>query len=348
MSSSGTDRTVSLDAIPSGPMNFLTLLDRDGTVQYESPSIERVLGYDQDELVDDQFTDSVHPEDRDRVAQLVQKVTADRPDTIESGEYRHKRPDGSYVWVKSAVSTEPTAEGRYLINTVDISDRRSRESDAEPTDDQLYEFAKVVSHDLRNPLNVASGNVRLLDEEIASDSEIEKAYLRNAICAHQRMETLISDLLTLVQSGSQITERQWIEFRSLCETCWQNVATGNATLVIEADREILADRSRLQQLFENLIRNAVDHGGDAVTITIGESEDRSGFYLADDGTGIPEAKRDQVFESGFSTIADGTGYGLAIVSEIVEAHEWEIDVTESDRGGARFEISGVEWRDDDA
>lgn len=75
-------------------------------------------------------------------------------------------------------------------------------------------------------------------------------------------------------------------------------------------------------------------------ITIGDLD--TGFYIADNGPGIPEGERDRIFESGYSTLTKGTGFGLAIVQEIVAAHGWEISVTDSEDGGARFEIPGVE------
>jgi signal transduction histidine kinase len=68
-----------------------------------------------------------------------------------------------------------------------------------------------------------------------------------------------------------------------------------------------------------------------------------GFYVADDGPGVPEADRESVFESGYSTDREGTGLGLTIVQEIAEAHGWEVSVTDSESGGARFEITGVEF-----
>jgi signal transduction histidine kinase len=114
--------------------------------------------------------------------------------------------------------------------------------------------------------------------------------------------------------------------------------------VIGFDGEVRADTSQLQQLVENLIRNAIEHGGEDVTVTIGETDDGNGFYIADDGTGIPESIQDQVFQNGFSTISDGTGFGLAIVSGVADAHGWEVEVTESQNGGARFEITGVDRR----
>jgi signal transduction histidine kinase len=91
---------------------------------------------------------------------------------------------------------------------------------------------------------------------------------------------------------------------------------------------------------ENLFRNAIEHGGEDVTIRVGGLSD--GFYVEDDGPGVPEDARDEVFEVGYSTSPDGTGFGLNIVKEIAEAHNWEITLTEGTTGGARFEITNVE------
>ena len=120
------------------------------------------------------------------------------------------------------------------------------------------------------------------------------------------------------------------------------VETGTAELRLAEDLTFTADETRLQRLFENLFRNALDHGGPDVTVTVGVLPDRSGFYVSDDGPGIPEDERESVLEPGYTTHEEGTGFGLAIVSEVVTAHGWEIQVTESDAGGARFEIRGVE------
>ncbi|MFB6078318.1 MAG: sensor histidine kinase, partial [Halarchaeum sp.] len=103
---------------------------------------------------------------------------------------------------------------------------------------------------------------------------------------------------------------------------------------------VLADPSRLGQLFENLFRNAVEHGGDDVTVTVGDLDD--GFYVEDDGPGIPADEREVVFEPGYSNEADGTGLGLAIVEQTAAGHDWTLTVSESSAGGARFEITGVE------
>jgi len=154
------------------------------------------------------------------------------------------------------------------------------------------------------------------------------------------MGDLIADLLALAREGEDVSETELVDVASLAETCWRNVATDDAALVTEIDRRIRADESRLRQLVENLIRNAIAHGGADVTMTVGGLDD--GFYVEDDGPGIPEEERDDVFEAGYSTTERGTGFGLNIVERVAHAHGWETRVTEGNAGGARIEITGVE------
>jgi signal transduction histidine kinase len=103
---------------------------------------------------------------------------------------------------------------------------------------------------------------------------------------------------------------------------------------------ISADEDRLTELFENLFRNAVEHGGSEVTVTVGPMN--GGFYVADDGPGIAEERREAVFDHGVSSSDDGSGYGLSIVRTIAHAHGWDVIVSEADAGGARFEFTGIE------
>jgi len=214
-------------------------------------------------------------------------------------------------------------------------ERRLRESRDElrRQNERLEEFVSVVSHDLRNPLNVATGRLDLASGDC--DSEHFDAVEH----AHDRMEALIEDLLALAREDDTATDLAPIDPASTVRECWANVETGEAELVVEADRPILADERRLRQLFENLVRNAVEHGGDGVTVTVGDLND--GFFVEDDGVGIPAGRRDSVFEAGYSTSDEGTGFGLRIAKQVAAAHGWEIRATEGPDGGARFEVTGV-------
>jgi signal transduction histidine kinase len=91
----------------------------------------------------------------------------------------------------------------------------------------------------------------------------------------------------------------------LCRECWTTVSAAEATLSVETDVVVPADRMRLKQLLENLFKNAVEHGGEGVTVRIGDHPD--GFYVADDGSGIPEADRETVFDRVTRRVPTGRG-----------------------------------------
>jgi two-component sensor histidine kinase len=150
----------------------------------------------------------------------------------------------------------------------------ARERALERHNEQLEQFASIVSHDLRNPLNVAQGRLELAREEC--DSE----HLPPVADAHDRMTALIEDLLTLAREGETVRELQLVSLEEVAADCWRTVATADATLEIDMDRRIRADPDRIHQLLGNLFRNSVEHGStdvdaDGLTITIGEHSEGS-------------------------------------------------------------------------
>jgi signal transduction histidine kinase len=168
-----------------------------------------------------------------------------------------------------------------------------------------------------------------------------------------RMERLIDDLLTLARQGQTVGETEQLSLGETVRLAWQQVETEHATLQTDDTLgTVSADSQRIRELLENLFRNAVEHGSasdasgaaDSVAIHVSRVADdaATGFVVADDGPGIPAGDRDKVFDHGYTDDADGTGFGLSIVKNIVDAHGWSISVAESESGGARFEITGLD------
>ncbi|NHN48329.1 GAF domain-containing protein [Halostella sp. JP-L12] len=318
-------------------------------------------------------------------------------------------PDDALVRLTSVLADNAAAA---LTRAEREAELRERERELARQNEQLDEFASVVSHDLRNPISVADGYLELAREEGDVDA------LDQVADAIDRMERLTDDLLELARSGRVVTDPAAVSLSDAAAEAWENVDTGGARLDVRGDAAVRADRRRLLQLFENLFRNSVEHGapeetaeaigedtfyrsaaddatsrgtadgplsddaaaegavGDGasaaaaeLSVTVGvlsgkravdsrSSADRSspvGFYVEDDGPGIPPSERDAVYEWGYSSTSDGTGFGLAIVREIAEAHGWSVRIADADggdepsaggdgrdlSGGARFEITGV-------
>ncbi|WP_435099476.1 ATP-binding protein [Halarchaeum sp. P4] len=231
-------------------------------------------------------------------------------------------------------------EVRAVERAVAAERARVRNEELRRQNERLDELASIISHDLRNPLTVAQSYVDLLREDIDAAERTER--LETVARTLERMERIVEETLTLARSGRVIDDPEPVAIAAHARQCWENVSTADATLTVESSTVVVADPSRLAHLFENLFRNAVEHGGDDVTVRVGALADGDGFYVADDGPGVGPEERDVVFEPGYSSSETGSGFGLAIVTQIVDAHGWEIRLTDADGEGARFEISGVE------
>jgi signal transduction histidine kinase len=241
---------------------------------------------------------------------------------------RHESDDGTCYFRVRTVTTSHD-EGYLLFTDVTEGERRRR--DLATTVVRLERIASVVSHDLRNPLEVAK--IRL---EAAQDTG-DAVHFEKLEGALDRIEHLVRDVLTI--GGGDVDPTGTVAIRDVAEAAWETVDTADATLVTAASLPtVRGDADHLQRLFENLFRNAVEHGGETVTVTVGPVSDGPGFIVADDGPGIADDERERVFESGYTTADDGTGFGLAIVREIAEGHGWTPDLTASESGGARFEF----------
>ena len=330
----GSGADVPLDEIPLHSTNLLTVLDERGVVQYESPSIERVFGFEQDALVGDQVAEYFHPEDREDVVEAFETVVSSEEYAVEAVEYRHERADGTYLWVESVASADPTPGGNYVVNTRDVSERKARERRLEATNERLDEFAAVVSHDIRNPLQIARARLELAREE--TDSE----HLAEVVDAHDRMEALIEDVLSLARGERRVSRTEPVVLADVVAACWDAVPTADATLAVDGPLPTVeGSPRRLRRLFENLFRNAVEHAGPAPAIRVTRTE--AGFAVCDDGPGIPPDEREDALSAGYTTRTEGTGLGLPIVARVAGAHGWSVEVETSDAGGARVHVVGA-------
>ncbi|MEZ3163901.1 response regulator [Halorubrum sp. RMP-47] len=212
--------------------------------------------------------------------------------------------------------------------------RLQRERQLEQQTVRFDRFTSMLSHDLRNPLTVAAGHVELLSDECNSE------HLDKIAHAHHRMEELIDNVLMLARNDDAEVTMEPVSVNRAAKQGWQSVNTPNATLSATCEMTVSAAPSQLKRLFENVFRNAIEHSNGSVSVTVGAMD--AGFYIADTGPGIPEDERDVIFTTGYSTAASGTGLGLAIVSQIVQTHDWNIAVCDSEAGGTRLEITGVE------
>ena len=346
----------SVDAAPG----LFYELDENGELVRWNDALAAATGREAADLASLTLTALFAPSDRESVRQGIESAFATGETAFEADLLTADGTTVPYEFTGGRITAADGSTRGIAGIGRKIPTRDSRQQALEQQNERLDEFASVVSHDLRNPLDVARGQLELAQTEHNSE------HLDAVERAHDRIGQLIEDLLSLARNGEAALDSEPVPLQTVVEQCWQTVETGDATLELRTAAVVRADPSRLRQLFENLICNSVKHGqtphtekqedtgewcvtpsisqsqgaAAGLTLTVGELDD--GFYVADDGVGIPADERDAVFEGGYS-LASGPGFGLRIADEIVDTHGWSITVTESDAGGARFEITGVEF-----
>jgi signal transduction histidine kinase len=217
--------------------------------------------------------------------------------------------------------------------TLDISDRKHYERSLRRHAERLEQFLSEVAHDVRSPLQVADSNVELL-----SEGDVDQERIDAVQRAHGRIEELVEELRTFAAHGELDPEPESVDLKAAVRDVWHRHETTEATLSVGGLPTVEADPTQLDRLLDNPIDNAVDHAGQEVAVKVGPIEDGDGFYVADDGPGVPPGEREQIFETGHTTSSRGTGLGLAIVETVAARHGWSVTVTESDTGGARFDV----------
>lgn len=325
-------------------------LDADGQFVFANERAEEVLGLDSDDVTDRTYNDpkwKLRGPDGDDIPdeQLPFRQVRETGEPVYGERLDIEWPDGTrkLLLVNGApVFGEGGNFESAVFSLVDVTDQQEREAELERQNDRLDEFAGVVSHDLKTPLQTAQGRLEL------ATGECDSEHLSLVADAHDRMEAIIDSLLWLAREGQTVGTTEAVDLRALVEQTWALVESdaGEATLLLELSDgqtlgELRAHRERLRQLFENVFNNAVIHGGEGVTVSVGLLDE--GFYVEDDGPGIPERERETVFDTGYSSVESGTGFGLRIVEQVAQGHGWSVRATAGSEGGARFEFTGVEF-----
>lgn len=312
--------------IENFPNGVLVLFDADLYYRIVGPETLPFSGRHAVDMVDNHLYD-LFPEDTGAV--LEPRLNA----TIDGASQSF---DINYDGRVHHVETRPTQidEKPYgILITQDVSDVRQTAEELEQQNKRLDQFASMVSHDLRNPLSVALGELEQYRETG------DEACLDGIEDALGRAEDLIVDLTALAKSSIPSDDHMPISLEAVAWNAWKLIDTRSATLETKGGT-IVGDKSQIQALFENLFRNAAGHGGEDVTVRVGPLD--GGFYVEDTGDGIPSEKRDEVFEHGHTTGYGGSGVGLTIVSRIATEHDLKVSLTESTEGGARFEFRATQ------
>jgi len=218
---------------------------------------------------------------------------------------------------------------------------RKREEQVERYDRTSKEVVDILAHDIGNYLQIACGRAQMLEEESDTDISVTE-YL-------ERINEVVKDTKDMLEHGTLVDETEEFYLDDVAKETWERMGFEEGELGVYADIEIEADQTRLESMLENLYKNSIEHGGEDVKVQVGpvqtvptttRSQDGNiqGFFVQDDGPGIPEEDREKVLDTDFTTGKGSSGLGLSIVDQIADAHGWEMRIKESSLGGAKFEF----------
>jgi len=335
------------------------ITDVEGTIEYVNGAFEAVSGYTAAEAIG--RTPAML-----RSGEHDEAFYRDLWETILDGdvwqdEVVNEGKDGTRYVVDQTIAPitddDGTITGFVAINR-DVTAIKEYERELEAQNDRLKQYGETVAHDLRNPLALLDAELTQFemtvdDADGSVDVETVGQFCADVGTTVERMQALIDDLLTMAEQGQRVLEFESVSVERVATEAWAQIEAPSATLSVE-DTGVDADPDRLRELLANLFRNSVEHGstsdrrdgagdsveraGEDVHVRVAPLDFSAGFAVEDDGPGIPEDEHDDVFEHGFTTADDGTGFGLAIVERIADAHGWSVSVAESQDGGARFEF----------
>lgn len=345
--------------------DLITVLTEDLLIRYESPSVERILGYTPEDRIGRPFLDEVHEEDQDRLRTLLERVRAE-PGTTITAEYRtHQRRDGERVLegrVRNLLE-EPAVAG-IVVNSRNVT--RQHRMEAELRQHQRLEsvsrLAGGVAHDFNNLLTTIQGHLFILEEDETLSDEA-RSELREVRRGADRVAELTSQLMAF--SRQQVHRPALVDLNALVEEVrpYLQRLLGTA-MQLEADVApepitVRADPDRVRQVLVDLVLNARDAMPDGGRITMstgvehlrsrpGEEDDGDapdpGDYavlrVSDTGVGMDEDTRRRIFEPFFTTKKQGkgTGLGLSTAYGIVRQSGGTIDVETEPGRGSTFRI----------
>jgi len=342
--------------VTENALDIITILEADGTIRYESLSIETVLGYKRKGLIGKHYSELIHPDDLPDVMKTFNQLIQD-PGFILFLQVRCRHKDGSWRILELMANNlldNPAVKG-IVVNSRDITERKKAEEGMKQLADELkrsntdlQQFAYAAAHDLQEPLVGIAGFGKLLLKQYKGKHDAKADELITFINdGVKRMQNLIKDLLEYSRVGTERTKFKPIDSSMPLALALANlqrsIDENGVVVTYDTLPEVFADSSQLSMLFQNLIGNAIKFCG-KTSPNVHISAERKGnewlFSVSDNGLGIDQSKAESIFIV-FKRLYSkeeypGTGIGLAICKKIVERHGGRIWVESKPGQGSTF------------
>jgi len=336
-----------LEALQEG----IWVIDENARTTFVNPHMAEMLGYTVEEMQGQHLFSFMDERGQDISQQNLER----RQQGIhEQHDFEFLRKDGARIYTLMETAPIHGDDGDYagaIAGVVDITERRLAEeerkvliADLGRKNAELERFTYTVSHDLKSPLITIKGFLGMLKQDaLSGERERMEQDIHYIADAADNMSSLLSDLLELSRIGRIVKPSENIALGPMIDDALTSVAgsiaeTGTRVHVASDLPTVYADRTRIRELFENLIGNAVKFMGDqrepCLEIGVRKESEEVIVFVRDNGIGIDPAYQEKVFGlfERLNPNIEGTGIGLSIVKRVVELHGGRIWV-ESEGAG---------------
>lgn len=331
-----------LRRIANAMQDMICQVDREGMIEYASPSYQSVLGYEPDYMVGRSFLEFVYPDDKSLVEQIFQD-TLSNP-VPGSFEYRHCRNNKENIWVETLANTVTDDQGSIsgmILCTRDISERKRIENEMAKLDrmNLVGEMAASIAHEIRNPMTTIRGFLQFLGTKEGCGPYQDSFELM--IEELDRANSIISEYLSLAKGKVVNLEKRNLNniIQVLTPLLQSDALADDKHLEVALGQipELLLDEKEIRQLIINLVRNALEAMVQGGRVIIRTQQDRNEVVLSveDEGGGIPPAILEKLGTPFITTKDSGTGLGLPVCYSIAARHNARIEV-ETDPTGTTF------------
>jgi PAS domain S-box-containing protein len=344
--------------------DVITLVDQEGVIHFQSPSIERVLNLKPENVTGRNLAEFIHPEDLPRLAAMIRRALANSHSPV-SIEYRIRHGDGIWRLFASMGRSMPHgADGkRVVFNSRDITAGRNLE-------EQLLQAQKMeaigtlaggIAHDFNNMLAGILGSAELVREDLSPDHPTQE-YVESIMTAANRARELVQQILTF--SRRQESEKRVLQLQPVVGECVKLLRSAIPAMVKITHHvepgcpPVMADPTQIHQIIMNISTNAwhalpetggqIDISLQAVEVDAAMAarhpELRTGTFvrlaIADNGHGMDAKTRERIFEPFFTTkpASKGSGLGLSVVHGIIQSHRGAVLVESAPGRGTTFQV----------
>jgi len=344
-----------LSLIAEKNMNSVVICDKDGRIEWVNESFEKVTGYNIFELIGKKPGKILQGNDTnpETVAYLSAQIKAGQPFSCEMVNYNKS---GKKFWLQitgQALYNQWGEISRYFAIQEDITERKKLErqreelmQSLEKSNKELEDYAQIVSHDLKSPLRSINSLMAWIKEEnegtMTEQTSMYFSMIENKL---EKMDSLIQGVLTYSRIDRADVNKEQVNLDEIVGNIINIIdIPAHTTVTIDTQLPvILADRYRMQQLFQNLIGNAVayiDKPEGKVNIGYTENKASYTFYVKDNGPGIAPENHEKIFKIFQSLVKNerSTGLGLSIVKKIVENYKGTVWLESQPKEGTTFFI----------